>query len=194
MKSRDSSAIGLCSACTEWFKDCWCITVLDLCCSTKWNFWSGSWFGSTNSCNTQHCKPNSHNINTRVIWALMGWFQSPLLIVLPGWWRSQQRVMASSLFQGIECQYCIFKHCSVGTGLEGRAMHLLQASVRVWTFTHHCAGCAVSLPLEMKLIGGDPPEKVEEATTAVWKALHETEAEIPHEKYLKSKLLNSFVH
>lgn len=48
--------------------------------------------------------------------------------------------------------------------------------------------------MDMQLIGGGPPEKVGETTTAVQKAVHETEDEIPPEKNIKSKLLNNLGH
>lgn len=118
-KSRDNSVLAPRSVCTEWFKDCWCITVLDLCCSTKWNFWSYSWFGSTNSCNTQHCKPNSHNIS--IVWLSTDRLISKSRSNCPAWAVKEPTELWLPVYFR---QLNAFNYCSAGTGLEGRAIHL----------------------------------------------------------------------
>lgn len=97
------------------------ISVLDVCCEARWDFWSSGWFGATDSWGTQYCQSNRHKASRcldtyRVVRDLeeRGTItqshspsNSPVwLVKKPNW-----QLWLTDLLQKIECQYCAFNHC-----------------------------------------------------------------------------------
>lgn len=130
IQTRDCSALTLRSTCSPWSKDCQCITVPDFCCGMRWNFWSSSWFGPTNSCGTQYHKPNSHTTSSYVLGHWLGgnrfrekrYYHS---LTLPFWFSclagERQTVVVYSSLQAIECQYYAFNYCCTNFSWTGNS-------------------------------------------------------------------------
>lgn len=170
----DCSVLAPCSACTLWYKDCWCISVLDACCEARWDFWNSSWFGATNSWGTQYCQSIRHKTDRcldtyRVVIALQKrgpTIHTPLLTLLLAWWKSWTE----------SCSLWVYYR-----KFNANTVPLITAVLFCRTGNSNSESI---LLVEDKSNCRRSPwalEKVREAGTAVWEALCEVEDKIPPE-------------